>query len=60
MILQRAESVFDKNTTKENIALVDKNYSDLPLTIYQSAIKDGKYVGSDIWEFFKNKVKITA
>lgn len=48
---------FDKNTTKENIALVDKNYSDLPLKIYQSAIEDKKYVGSDIWEFFKNKVK---
>ncbi|MFY7845060.1 hypothetical protein [Chryseobacterium gambrini] len=48
---------FDKNTTKENIALVDKNYSELPLKIYQSAIEDKKYVGSDIWEFFKNKVK---
>lgn len=48
---------FDKNTTKENISLVEKKYSDLPAQIYQSAIKDKKYVGSDIWEFFKNKVK---
>lgn len=48
---------FDKNTTKENISLIEKKYSDLPLQIYQSAIKDKKYVGSDIWEFFKNKVK---
>lgn len=48
---------FDKNTTKENISLVEKNYSSLPSQIYQSAIKDKKYVGSDIWEFFKNKVK---
>lgn len=47
---------FDKNTTKENISLIEKKYSDLPLQIYQSAIKDKKYVGSDIWEFFKNKV----
>lgn len=47
---------FDKNTTKENISLVEKKYSQLPLAIYQSAIKDKKYVGSDIWEFFKNKV----
>lgn len=48
---------FDKNTTKENISLVEKKYSGLPLQIYKSAIKDKKYVGSDIWEFFKNKVK---
>lgn len=48
---------FDKSTQKSYFALVDKNYSELPLNIYQSAIKDGNYVGSDIWEFFKNKVK---
>jgi len=48
---------FDKNTTKENISLVENKYSSLPLQIYESAIKDKKYVGSDIWEFFKNKVK---
>ncbi|WP_083862259.1 hypothetical protein [Flavobacterium sp. B17] len=48
---------FDKNTQKSYFALVDKKYSELPLNIYQSAIKDGNYVGSDIWEFFKNKVK---
>jgi hypothetical protein len=47
---------FDKNTTKENINFVETKYSSLPLQIYQSAIKDKKYVGSDIWEFFKNKV----
>lgn len=48
---------FDKNTQKSYFGLVDKKYSELPLNIYQSAIKDGNYVGSDIWEFFKNKVK---
>jgi len=48
---------FDKNTTKENINLVQNKYSSLPLHIYESAIKDKKYIGSDIWEFFKNKVK---
>lgn len=48
---------FDKNTQKSYFALVDKKYSELPLNIYQSAIKDGNYVGSDIWEFFKNKAK---
>lgn len=48
---------FDKNTTKDNIDLVDKKYSALPSQIYESAIKDKQYVGSDIWEFFKNKVQ---
>ncbi|MCJ8152936.1 hypothetical protein MKJ01_04055 [Chryseobacterium sp. SSA4.19] len=48
---------FDKTTTKDNINLVDKKYSSLPLQIYQSAIKDKQYVGSDIWGFFKNQVK---
>ncbi|MPS63720.1 MAG: hypothetical protein DI622_00495 [Chryseobacterium sp.] len=48
---------FDKNTTKDNISRVEKNYSSLPSQIYQSAIQDKQYVGSDIWEFFKNKVK---
>jgi hypothetical protein len=47
---------FDKNTSKDYFSYVDKKYSELPLNIYQSAIKDGKYVGSDIWEFFKNKI----
>ncbi|SHJ96341.1 hypothetical protein [Epilithonimonas mollis] len=48
---------FDKNTSKENIKLVDEKYTILPGKIYQSAIEDKKYVGSDIWGFFKNKVK---
>ena len=48
---------FDKNTSKENIKLVDEKYTTLPERIYQSAIQDKQYVGSDIWGFFKNKVK---
>lgn len=48
---------FNKDTSRNYFDSVDKKYSELPLNIYQSAIKDGKYVGSDIWEFFKNKVK---
>ena len=48
---------FDKNTSKENIKLVDEKYTSLPAKIYQSAIQDKQYVGSDIWGFFKNKVK---
>lgn len=48
---------FDKNTSEDNMDMMAKNYSTLPVGIYESAIKDGSYVGSDIWEFFKNKVK---
>ncbi|PQA90068.1 hypothetical protein B0A69_21180 [Chryseobacterium shigense] len=47
---------FDQNTSKAYFNTVEKKYAELPANIYQSAIKDGKYVGSDIWEFFKNKV----
>jgi len=47
---------FDKNTSKENIKIVDEKYSELPSKIYQSAIQDKNYIGSDIWGFFKNKV----
>ena len=48
---------FDKKTSRENISIVDGKYSNLPAKIYQSAIHDKQYVGSDIWGFFKNKVK---
>lgn len=48
---------FDKNTSKEYFTSVEKKYSEIPSHIYQSAIKDGNFVGSDIWEFFRNKVK---
>lgn len=48
---------FDKNTSKEYFASVEKKYAEIPSHIYQSAIKDGNFVGSDIWEFFRNKVK---
>ncbi|MGH1518433.1 hypothetical protein [Chryseobacterium sp. JK1] len=47
---------FNKDTPRSYFDSVDKKYSQLPLNIYQSAIKDKTFVGSDIWEFFKNKV----
>jgi len=54
---QQLKVSFDKNTSKEQIKNVDKTFSEVPLKIYQSAIKDNKYIGSDIWRFFKNKVQ---
>lgn len=48
---------FNKATPKGKIATVNKTYADVPSKIYQSAIKDNFYVGSDTWRFFKSKVK---
>ncbi|MCT8340601.1 hypothetical protein MG296_11090 [Flavobacteriaceae bacterium TK19130] len=48
--------------TRENasIELLDKiksTYASKPKEIYELAISDNKYVGSDTWRFFKTKVK---
>jgi len=44
------------NTTKENILKISSQYISASKEIYKLAIKDKKYLGSDIWGFFKNKV----
>lgn len=54
---QQLKVSFDKNTSKENIKNVDRIFSEVPAKIYQSAIKDNKYIGSDIWRFFRKKVQ---
>lgn len=48
--------------TKDNISLdlldeIKNAYSNFPEEIYNLAIKDGNYIGSDTWRFFKNKIK---
>jgi hypothetical protein len=48
--------------TKDNITLdlldeIKNAYSNLPEEIYNLAIKDGNYIGSETWRFFKNKIK---
>ena len=49
--------VIDKNnTSKELISATKKTYETNPLKIYQLAIKDAKYIGSDTWRFLKSKV----
>lgn len=45
-----------KNISKESIANIKSIYSKDPLKIYQLAIHDSKYIGSDTWRFFKGKV----
>lgn len=45
-----------KNISKKDIANIKSIYSTDPLKIYQLAINDSKYIGSDTWRFFKGKV----
>lgn len=48
---------FDKdNSSKNNISLVNSTYKNETAKIYDLAIKDNNYVGSDIWKFFANNV----
>lgn len=47
---------FNRDIPRSYFDSVEKKYAELPLNIYQSAIKDKSFVGSDIWEFFKNKI----
>ncbi|WP_300487080.1 hypothetical protein [Flavobacterium sp.] len=44
------------NISKEKLNEIRKIYANYPIQIYELAIKDKAYVGSDIWGFFKNKV----
>ncbi|WP_418499212.1 hypothetical protein [Flagellimonas sp.] len=41
---------------KDSILRVSDKYGTISKTIYEAAIADNNYVGSDIWGFFKNKV----
>jgi hypothetical protein len=54
---QQLKVSFNKLSSKDEISNIDKTFSEVPSKIYQSAIKDGYFIGSDIWRFFKNKVQ---
>lgn len=45
------------NATLELFDKIEDAYENKPNGIYQLALKDGKYVGSDTWGFFRNKVR---
>ncbi|MCV9930432.1 hypothetical protein OIU83_22420 [Flavobacterium sp. LS1R49] len=45
------------NASKDFLNSISLNYATQTLKIYESAIKDNNYIGSDIWSFFDNKVK---
>ncbi|QPH37846.1 hypothetical protein [Pedobacter endophyticus] len=53
---QQLKVSFDKNSSKKSIITTEQIFATVPIKIYQSAIRDRHYVGSDIWGFFKNSV----
>lgn len=50
-------SVKRGNASLELLDEIKQTYASKPLEIYDLAIKDNLYVGSDTWKFFKTKVK---
>lgn len=46
-----------KNASTDLLENIKRAYSEIPTAIYDLAIKDGEYIGSDIWRFFKSQVK---
>ncbi|MBW1655235.1 hypothetical protein [Flavobacterium quisquiliarum] len=50
-------SVDKDNASKKLLNSINDTYSSKTASIYESAIKDDKYIGSDIWNFFDSKVK---
>ncbi|KRD12754.1 hypothetical protein ASE21_02270 [Flavobacterium sp. Root901] len=45
------------NASKELLNSINATYASKTSKIYESAIKDDKYIGSDIWNFFDSKVQ---
>lgn len=50
-------SITRDNASLELLDKIKNTYATKPLEIYNLAIKDDEYVGSDTWKFFKTKVK---
>jgi len=50
-------SVDKNNASKKFLNSINSTYSSNTATIYESAIRDDKYIGSDIWNFFDSKVQ---
>ncbi|MHC0441330.1 hypothetical protein [Flavobacterium sp. 3-210] len=45
------------NASKKLLNSINETYSSKTSKIYESAIKDDKYIGSDIWNFFDSKIQ---
>lgn len=50
-------AVDKNNASKDFLNSINKNYAAKTSKIYNSAIKDDNFIGSDIWNFFDTKVK---
>lgn len=57
-ISQKLRIAIDKNNaSKDLLNSINSNYASQTSKIYDSAIKDNNFIGSDIWSFFDTKVK---
>ncbi|MCL6218196.1 hypothetical protein [Zunongwangia pacifica] len=57
-ISQDLKFSFNKaNISNESLNLFEQHYKNLPTKIYELAILDDHYVGSDTWKFMNQKVK---
>jgi hypothetical protein len=57
-LAKQMKFIFDKSTvTPAKIASIVPVYTSSAKEIYQTALKENKFIGADIWTFFKNKVK---
>ncbi|WP_461790653.1 hypothetical protein [Pedobacter sp.] len=57
-LAKQMKLVFNKSTvTTDKIAGIMPTYESNSKKIYQVALKENKFIGADIWTFFKNKVK---
>lgn len=54
---QQLKVSFNPKTSKKEMLSVDNTYTQISSKIYQHTIKYGRYIGSDIWKFFKNNVQ---
>jgi hypothetical protein len=50
-------SIERKTVSLELLDELKNVYATKPIEIYDSAINDDEYIGSDTWRFFKNKIK---
>jgi len=58
LISKNLRIAIDKNNvSKDFLNSINANYTSKTSKIYNSAIKDDNYIGSDIWNFFDTKVK---
>ena len=57
LLSQELKVSFDQKTSKKAILSVDNTYTQISSKIYRHTVKYGRYIGSDIWKFFKNNVQ---